>query len=154
MANKRQNQYVENRARGMSREASAILAGYPAGQEAGKQVEEQPTVAAELARVRAAMAQNAGVSKDDIIQMLQDAAMLAKAQGDAGGLVAAARELGKMLGFYAPEVKKVMHGMDKAAIRQAIENMSDDELYKLAHARTLEGEFKQIVHDRPAPEKV
>lgn len=138
----------------MSREASAILAGYPAGQEAGKQVEEQPTVAAELARVRAAMAQNAGVSKDDIIQMLQDAAMLAKAQGDAGGLVAAARELGKMLGFYAPEVKKVMHGMDKAAIRQAIENMSDDELYKLAHARTLEGEFKQIVHDRPAPEKV
>jgi len=144
MASKRQNDYVTNRARGLSREASAILAGYPAGQEAGKQVEEQPSVAAELARIRAAMAVNSGVTKEEVVQMLQDAALLAKVQGDATGLVAAARELGKMLGFYAPEVKKIMHGMDKEQIKQALQDMSDDELYKIAHARTIEGEFAKL----------
>jgi phage terminase small subunit len=144
MTNERQKKYVENRARGLEREASAILAGYPAGQDAGKQVEKQPSVAEELARVRAAMVASSGVTKEDIVQMLQDAALLAKVRGESMGLVAAARELGKMLGFYAPEVKKVMHGMDKTQIKEALSQMSDEELYKLAHARTLEGEFKQL----------
>jgi len=144
MSSKRQDEYVKNRARGLSREASAILAGYPAGQEAGKQVEAQPTVAAELARIRAAMAVNSGVTKEDIVQMFLDAATLARSCADATGLVAAARELGKLLGFYAPEVKKVMHGMDKEQIKQALSDMSDEELYKIAHARTLEGEFKAL----------
>jgi hypothetical protein len=90
------------------------------------------------------MVASSGVTKEDIVQMLQDAALLAKVRGESMGLVAAARELGKMLGFYAPEVKKVMHGMDKTQIKEALSQMSDEELYKLAHARTLEGEFKQL----------
>lgn len=155
MASKRQTAYVDNRARGLSREASAILAGYPAGQEAGKQVEEQPTVAAELARIRALTAANANVTKEEVVQMLVDAASLAKFLGDPTGLVAAARELGKMLGFYAPEVKKIMHGMDKNQIKLALAEMSDEELYKIAHARAIEGEFKKLPKpDEPSPEKV
>lgn len=144
MTSKRQNAYVTNRARGLNREASAILAGYPAGQEAGKQVEEQPSVAAELARVRAAMAIDSGVTKEQIVDMLVDAAGLAKLMADPAGLVAAARELGKLLGFYAPEVKKVLHGMDKDQVRQALADMSDDDLFKLANSRTLEGDFKRL----------
>jgi len=147
--NDRQDKYVKNRARGMSREASAILAGYPAGQEAGKQVEEQPSVAAELARIRLEMANGAGVTKETIIQMLQEAGILAKMQGDASGLVAAARELGKMLGFYAPEVKKTLVGVDKNTLKAALAEMSDDELYKIASAKPIEGESKRL----PSPDE-
>lgn len=142
--NKRQETYVTNRARGMSREASAILAGYPAGQEAGKQVEEQPSVAVELARIRAEMANTAGVTKDTIVEWLKTAAALATVQGDAAGLVAAARELGKMLGFYAPEVKRTLLGVDKQTLKRALEDMSDEELYKIAHARPINGESKRL----------
>lgn len=141
---KRRFEYVKNRARGLSREASAILAGYSAGQDAGKQVEEQPSVAAELGRIRAMMSVDSGVTKEDIVKMLQEAAILAKFQGDATGLVAAARELGKMLGFYAPEVKKTLIGVDKETLKRALADMTDEELYRVAHARPLEGEFKRL----------
>lgn len=143
----RQTEYVENRARGLSREQSAILAGYPAGQEAGKQVEAQTSVSVELAKIREMMAKDSGVTREDIVQMLLDAGALAKFQGDATGLVAAARELGKMLGFYAPEVKKTLHGVDKASLKKALSDMSDEELYKIANARTLEGEAKRITDE-------
>lgn len=153
MANKRQRAYVENRARGMSRERSAILAGYPAGQEAGKQVESNPTVQEALAKIRAEMANAAGVSKEDIVSMLMDAAALAKLQADPTGIVMAARELGKMLGHYAPEVKKTLHGIDKKDLKRALREMSEAELYQIAHGgETFEGEAKRIADG--GPEKV
>lgn len=145
--NKRQKAYVQNRARGMSRERSAILAGYPAGQEAGKQVESMPTVQEELAKIRAQMADAAGVSKEDIVQMLMDAAALAKLQADPTALVGAARELGKMLGFYAPEVKKTISSIDKNDLRKALRDMQEDELYRLAYGQVIEGEAK-LVEDK------
>lgn len=143
--NRRQKKYVENRARGMSRERSAILAGYPADQEAGKQVESMPSVQEELAKIRAEMANAAGVTREDIVKMLLDAASIAKLQADATSLVGAARELGKMLGFYAPEVKKTLHGVDKNDLKKALREMRDEDLYQLAYGgATVEGEAKRI----------
>lgn len=143
--NQRQSKFVKNRARGMDREKSAILAGYPAGQDAGKQVESYPSVQDELAKIRAEMAKSAGVSKDDVVQLLLDAVALAKLQADPQGIVAAAKELARMLGFNAPEVKKVTHGIDKKDLKQALRELSEDQLYQLAYGgQTIEGEAKRL----------
>lgn len=153
----RQRKYVENRARGMTRERSAILAGYPAGQEAGKQVESMPTVQEELAKIRAEMASAAGVSREDIVAMLMDAAALAKLQADPASIVQAARELGKMLGFYAPEVKKTLHGIDKNDLKKALRDMRDEDLIRIAYQGELppiEGESKRVEEPNANPAAV
>lgn len=138
----RQKKYIEARAKGLGRPTSAIIA---AGDEnAASRLESSPTVKEELAKVRAAMAINSGVTKEEILEMLKDAAVLAKMQGDATGLVAAARELGKMLGFYAPEVKKTLLGVDQATLKKALQDMGEDELLRIANSKAIEGEFVKI----------
>lgn len=136
-----QKTYVENVAKGVSQSRSAILAGYaPGGADVNvSRIEASPTVQQELARIRAETAKNSGVTKEDVVQMLMDAAQMAKMMADPQGLVAAARELGKMLGFYAPEVKKVTHGLDKNSLKQVLSEMTDDELQRVANARAIEG---------------
>jgi hypothetical protein len=140
MATAKQKKYVEARAKGLSREQSAITAGYTAAEDPNtSRIEAAPTVQAELARIRAETAKNTGVSKEDVVQMLMDAAQMARVMADPTGLVGAARELGKMLGFYAPEVKKTLHGVDKDSLRKALNEMGDEELMRLANATTVEG---------------
>lgn len=150
---RKQRLYVEHRARGMGRERSAILAGYK-GIEADhgniKRVESNPSVQDALAKIRAEMANAAGVSKEDIVAMLIDAAALSKLQADPTALVAAARELGKMLGYYAPEVKKTLHGVDKTDLKKALRDMRDEDLYRLAFGEPIEGESKRITEVKDA----
>lgn len=132
----------------MTRERSAILAGYDFADKSNiKNVEKSPTVQEELAKIRAQMADAAGVSKEDIVAMLMDAAALAKMQADPSSIVAAARELGKMLGFYAPEVKKTIKGVDKNDLRKALKEMQDEDLYRLAFSEPIEGTAKRIAPD-------
>lgn len=138
----RQQKYIDARAKGLGRPTSAIIA---AGDEnAAGGLEASPTVKEELAKIRSAMAINSGVTKEDIVEMLKSAAGLAQMQGDATGLVAAARELGKMLGFYAPEVKKTLLGVDQASLKKALQDMGEDELLRIANSKALEGEFVKL----------
>lgn len=141
-----QEKYVEAQAKGHSKTKSALLAGYaPGGSDANvDRIEGSATVQEALAKVRQEIATNAGITKEDVVQMLVAAADMAKVMADPTGLVAAARELGKMLGFYAPEVKKVTHGLDKASLRAVLEEMTDEDLIRIANARAIEGESKRI----------
>lgn len=98
----------------------------------------------ELAKIRAETAANAGITKDDVLDMLQKAYTLACAAGDAQAIVAAAREIGKICGHYAPTVTKSIIGYDKEGLKKALADMSDAELYKLAHARTIDSTAKRV----------
>jgi len=137
--NRKQEGYVQNVARGLPREQSAIMAGYAPTENSTPQVHESTAVQIRLAEIRAETAANKNVTKEEVIQMLLDAAGYAKLLGDPMGLVAAAREIGKMCGFYAPEIKKVLHGLDKNQMKKALQEMNDEELFRLANARTLDG---------------
>jgi hypothetical protein len=134
-----QKQYAENRAFGMSEERSAIAAGY------AEKINEREAVQEEIARIRRITAANTGVTKEQVVQMFMDAADFAKILGDPAGLVAAAREIGKMLGYYAPEVKKTLIGVDKSTLKKALQEMSDDELHRIATAKVIDGESTRIL---------
>jgi hypothetical protein len=103
----------------------------------------------ELARIRANTVKNTGVTKEEVVELLKAAAEMAKVQGDPAGLVAAARELGKMLGFYAPEVKKTLKGIDKNDLKRLLKEMPEDELLKLANATVIDGTATRV----PDPDK-
>lgn len=126
----------------MTQRAASVLAGLTLS----KKTERYPNVQRELAKVRAEMATEANITREDVVQMLLDAANMAKLMSDPTAMIAAAREIGKMLGHYAPEVKKIMTGMDQGDIKKALENMSDEELLKLANARVkvIDGESARI----------
>lgn len=134
--------YVQNRAKGMTRKQSAINAGIAdtAGNYQNKSVQY------ELARVRAEMAADANITREDVVAMLVDAADMARMMSDPTAMIAAAREIGKILGHYAPEVKRIVRGMDQGEVKKALENMSDEELLKIANARVkvIDGESRRV----------
>lgn len=142
--NERQEAYCQNRMKGISKQRSAVLAGYADVDKAGDQVEESQDVRVRLAELQRETAESAGVTKEMVIQGFLDAAATAKVQADATGMVAAWRETGKLLGYYAPEVKKIEKGISKSDMKKALEELSDDELLKLAKGRVYEGEYRRI----------
>lgn len=139
--NERQAKYSKNRARGIGRQQSAVLAGYSDSENAGFQVEESAGVKEEIARLQAETAADAGVTKDDVAEGLKAAATMAQIQGDAQGMVAAWRELGKLLGFYAPEVKKIQKGFNKSELKAALSELGDEELLRISNGRVIDGKF-------------
>lgn len=144
----RQLAYAQNRAKGLSRQQSAVMAGYTATDNARK-TEEGDLVSEELNRLRAETAANAGVTKEMVAEGLKDAAALAKLLADPTGMVAAWRELGKLLGFYAPEVKRLERGIGKGELKRALEDMSDEDLLKLSRGRVIEGKFTRVEEPKP-----
>ena len=146
MTTPKQKKYAEARAKGLSREQSALMAGYTSSTNDPNtsRIEGNVNVQQELARIREETIKNTGVTKEDVVGMLMDAANMAKLQCDPVGVVSAARELGKMLGFYAPEVKKTLHGVDQESLKAALTSMSDEELLRLSNAKVIDGKAERV----------
>lgn len=142
--NERQKLFAQNRAKGMNREQSALMAGYSESDKAGRDVEKSPLVQQELAAIRAKVAEGAGITKEDVAAGFMDAALMAKVMADPQGMVAAWREMGKLLGFYAPEVKKIEKGINKRDLLTAMDTLSDDDLQKLSRGRVIDGSFEDV----------
>lgn len=142
---KQQAIYVAKRMQGHTKQQSAILAGYADVDKAGDSVEKSPVVKEELARARAEAAKAVNVTKEDIAQGLIDAADMARVMGDPGAMVRAYTELGKFLGLQAPEVKKHEHSVKVLKnTSDAVKNLPDEDLYKLANGRVIEGEATRV----------
>lgn len=133
--------FVEARARGQTRREAAASAGI-AGD--GSSTDALPSVQEELARIRSLMAIDSGVTKQTIIDGLVAAAAMAQMIGEPQGMVAAWRELGKLLGHYAPEVKKIEKGINKRDLLTALDQLDDAELMRLQGGRVINGESKRV----------
>jgi hypothetical protein len=140
----RRKAYIESRAKGLSRQQSAIAAGYSDADKSGAHVERGVSVQQELAAIRKEAAENAGVTKDMVAEGFKDAAEMARVMADPQGMVAAWRELGKLLGFYAPEVKKLEKGINKKELKKALEDLEDEDLIALARGRVIDGEVTRV----------
>lgn len=136
---KQQAIYVAQRAKGHTKQESAIMAGYKVEENGVVKVERSEKVQTALTQARKETAKNLGLTKEDIAQGLLDAANMAKVMADPSAMVRAYSELGKMLGFYEPEKKKVTHELGEKTI-EALKSLPDHELAKLAKGRVIEGE--------------
>ncbi len=136
----RSRKYAQNRARGVGRAQSALLAGYSGDKDNAARLEERPEVAEMIAELQKETAENEKITKEMVAAGLKKAADIAQTMADPSAMVAAWRELGKMLGFYAPEVKKVEKGINKADLKAALADMSDEELMLLQNGRVVDGQ--------------
>lgn len=149
---KQQAIYAAHRERGASQRQSAIMAGYSKAEETGvvaNRVENLPAVQSELQKAREAIAKSSGITKEEVLQGLKDAAEMARTMADPQAMVRAWSEIGKMLGHYAEEKKKVTHELGADTI-EALRGLPDSELLKLAKGRVIEGE---VLEKKEEPEE-
>lgn len=135
----RAKKYAQHRARGVGRAQSSLLAGYDGDANNAAKLEERPDVAALIQELQLETVENTKITKELVAAGFLQAANLAKKQADSMGMIAAWRELGKMLGHYSPEVRKIEKGINKDELKKALGEMSDEELLKLSRGRVVDG---------------
>lgn len=134
-----QIEYVENRLDGKSKAEAAKSAGYSS---TNTNPELSTKVKNALALARSELSTASQIKRADVIEMLMEAYDMAKITAESSAMTAAAREIGKMLGFYEPETIKVELSHGQANMHNRLRMMSDEELLRIAsgEAEIIEGE--------------
>lgn len=138
--------YVENRAFGLNKQDSAKAAGYAASSapSTATQLEQLPAITEAMAAERAKNARYAGVTRQDVIDGIKEAIEQAKLLAEPMAQIAGWREIAKICGHYAPEVKELrLTGSQEAKVKE-MQALTDDELLKLAEGEVIEGESKRV----------
>jgi phage terminase small subunit len=114
--------------------AAAIRAGYgrAGARVAAHRALRNDNVAAEIAARQVRDAKRLRLARETALQGMLDAIDVAKVQANPMAQIAGWREIGKMLGFYQPEVRRVELSPLAATRLSELEAMSDAELLAIA----------------------
>ena len=134
--------FVEGLALGMKHNQACQYAGIE--RSTGSRMKTKPRVKAMLDELMEEARERYNISRDDVIKGLSDAIHDAKILADPNAQIAGWREIGKMLGYYAPEEKKITLTADQQHLRNQLEGMSEEDLLRLADASAIDGEFEVV----------
>lgn len=123
----KQEAFVEHVLDGHSPLHAASAAGYASPASAAQNLQ-AADVRAALAEARSELSSAAQIKRGDMVAVLVEAIDMSRMMADPMGMIAGAREVGKMLGLYAPEEKKIDLTVGQARLRSQFEGMSDQEL--------------------------
>lgn len=137
--------YVQARAKGIGHTSACRAAGWsPKSYPAAHQLEIRPSIREALKKERAAYARQANVSRKDVIDGLTEAINQAKLQADPMAQIAGWREVAKICGHYAPEVKKIELDGTAKRMLQKFETLSDAELLEYASGDIIDAECVEV----------
>lgn len=125
----KQRAFVKFWASGESIHSASAKAGYADGGTLAYRMVHMPNVLKLYNEERARYEQVTGMTFQKVVDMHLEAFEMAKLMAEPGAMVAAAREVGKMHGYYAPVEKKITITGNKALDR--INALSDEDLLKL-----------------------
>jgi len=113
--------------------AAAVRAGYSANtaKESASRLMREPEVQAAVRENERAVEAEIAMSRNKVVQGLLDAIAIAELEANPHALIAAWREIAKMLGYYTPERQVVDVTLDSARVIRRFEQMSDEELVQL-----------------------
>ncbi len=121
--------FVKFWAQGESVYAAAARAGYGDGATYAYRLIHYPQAKALYAQEKALYEQAAQMSRKKVMDMLVEAYDMAKMTAEPSSMVAAAREIGKMCGYYEPQKIKIEHSLADGAAR--MDRLSDEELMEV-----------------------
>ena len=132
----RQGKFVEHYALCGNAAEAARLAGYSArsARVTGPETLLKPAIREALQARQRVFAQELGVTKQDVINGLQEAIVVAKSQLNPGAMISGLAQIAKLCGFYEPEVHKVDMAIDTASLRSKFAAMSDEELLSVINS--------------------
>lgn len=135
----KQAKFVEAKLHGLSDNAAAQAAGLANGTNTSR----SPTIKEQLAAARRWLTDTTQIKRLDVIEGVIDGIEIARMQGDAGNVIKGWTEVGKILGHYAPEVRKIELSLGQSQLRAKFEALSDADLLAIAEGRVLSGECTQ-----------
>ena len=123
-------QFAANIAMGMSQSAAARAAGINAskGSELMKREDIQRCIIDQTKQIQKDLI----ISRNDVLQGLKEAIEDAKLQGEPMPQIAGWREIGKIVGVYAPEEKKITYEKDVTIIEKRVRELSTEKLHEYA----------------------
>ncbi len=147
----KQRMFVRLWAQGESPRSALVLAGYTENSSRLAWVYMKDPAILKIYRAEKAEYERAAqMTRKRVMDMLQEAYDHAKMVSEPASMVAAAREIGKMCGYYEPEVKIVKHV--QGGVFDQMNAMTDEELLQVleeGEGETILGEARRIV-DTPA----
>lgn len=130
MLNDKQLRFVDEYCISHSAADAARKAGYSVktARSIGHELLTKPDVMAEIQTRQAATALEMRVTKQQVLSDLLEAIQTARVQGNPGAMIQGAREIGKLLGFYAPEAQHVELTVNDRGLAAKYQGMTDQEL--------------------------
>ena len=110
--------------------AAAVRAGYSAkcARSIACELLTKPDIQAVLQAKQGALAEELRITRQGVVQGLLEAVDMGRVQQNPGAMVGALREVAKMLGFYAPEVKRVQLTAPQNSAYQKLSLWTDAQL--------------------------
>ena len=96
-----------------------------------------------LREARSELSSAAQITRADVIDGFMEAINIARLAADPASMIKGWSETAKVLGLYAPEVKKIEMSMNQQRLQSKFESMSDADLVDIIEGRaplTIEGE--------------
>ncbi len=142
-----QRVFVENIIKGKGPGVAARIAGYSQPEAQGPVILRSTKVQDAIRSLYKKHEKQADMTRKKVMDGFLEAIEFAKLQADAGQMIAGWREIGRMCGYYAPEVKKIDINVTAKRVIDRMEVMTDDELLKMVeeNAAIIEGEATEVL---------
>lgn len=135
---------VDATLQGKDRAAACAAAGYAQPFMNQNQPFKSESVQVALRQAREELSSAAQITRADVIDGFMEAINVARLAADPASMIKGWSETAKVLGLYAPEVKKIEMSMSQQRLQSKFESMSDADLMEIIEGRaplTLEGEI-------------
>ena len=143
-----QKDFVKAWAAGETILSASQRAGYADGGTYAYRMCRMPNILKLYNAEKAAYELASGLSRKKVMDMLVEAYDMAKLAGEPASMVAAARECGKMLGYYEPVRHKIDVNVSGNVVVERLNRMTDAELLELI---TQNDAIPQLEHEESEP---
>ncbi len=133
-----QEEYVEGVLDGKAKSHAALDAGYSHGSQSHR-LDRNELVQTALAERREELSSATQITRAGVLNGILDAIEMARVIADPMAMLAGYRDISKMMGYNAPEVKKVEISDTSNALARKIKSMSDEDLLDV-----IEGEARLV----------
>lgn len=142
-----QKQFIEHVLKGDPPQLAARKAGYQSPKQQAYTILKSPKMQAAIRFCYHKYGQAAQMTRKRVMDGLLEAIEMAKLQADAGNMVNGWREIGRMCGYYAPEVKKIDISVTTRRVVDQLETLSDDALLEMVEnsGQTIEGTAEKVL---------
>ena len=138
----KQDAFVDNILKGEEPHLAAHHAGYANGYKHGVTVMKNEKVQAALRDARDELSSAAQIRRADVIDGIMEAIGMARLAADPATMIKGWTEVGKILGHYTPEVKRVEVSMNQKRLQSKYEAMTDEELLRI-----IDGECEEVPNE-------
>lgn len=132
-----QEAYVEAVLDGKSKPEAALAAGYSHGQSFAA-AERSQLVQNALAERREELSSATQITRVGVLNGILEAIEMARLQGEPLVMLTGYRDISKMMGYNAPEVKKLEVSTSQGRLRHKIQSLSDEDLMRMAEGEDID----------------